>query len=308
MASVEQVFNAIFTVELLVILVLLAFNTYLLTYRPIVSYLREIYFVNSHRFKRSWYLVIGAITFFLVAQILNYARSSGLVQTTLTVEQVFETVFGMLMILAFLEIVLIFRRYIPSMGAGESVVNRYIARDLRRALRTQDRKRDVKLDVSIGADIYGGRQTLGPTVSLSHYRAALLGITQYLEHRFGELGDTLLYSVGRQTGRNAADGMKNEGIAREDIVEEFFQSMMTASIGLPRVLQETPHRVNIRLDECCVCAGMVPVGDEACHYISGLFAGFFESLTGDPSESRELKCNAKHDTYCEFQIDILPKA
>lgn len=306
MAEVEQVFNAVFTVELLIILVLLAFNTYLLTYRPIVSYLREIYFVNSHRFKRAWYLVIGAVSFFLVAQVLSYGRSSGIVQTALTVEQVFEIVFGMLMILAFMEIVLIFRRYIPSIGADDNVVSKYISRDLRRALRTQDAKQDVRLDVTIGADIYGGRQTLGPTVSLSHYRAALLGITQYLEHRFGELGDTLLYSVGRQTGMNAANGMKDEGVEREDMLEEFFQSMMTASIGLPRILQETPHRVNIRLDECCVCAGMIPVGDEACHYISGLFAGFFEALTGDPSESREVKCSAKRDTYCEFQVDILP--
>ena len=306
MATTEQVFNAVFTVELLIILILLAFNTYLLTYRPVLSYLREIYYVNSHRFKRAWYLVIGAVSFFIIAQSIAWSREIGLVQARPPVEQVFEIVFGALMILAFMEIVLIFRRYIPTIGADDSVVGKYIAQDLRRSLRDQDRARDVKLDVSIGADIYGGRPTLGPTVSLSHYRAALLGITQYLEHRFGELGDTLLYSVGRQTGLNAAKGIQDEGIPPERITGEFFQSMMIASIGLPRILQETDHRINVRLDECCVCAGMVPVGGPACHYISGLFAGFFEGVKGIAAESREVKCSGQKDTYCEFQVDLFP--
>lgn len=304
-ATVEQVFNAIFTVELIIILVLLAFNTYLFTYRPVLSYLREIYFVNSQRFKRAWYLVIGGISFFIIAQSLSWARDIELLPPSPTIEQVFQTVFGILMILAFMEIVLILKRYIPAIGADDETVNRHITQDLRRSIKAQDQNRHVKLDVSIGADIYGGRPTLGPSVSLSHYRAALLGITQYLEQRFGELGDTLLYSVGLQTGHNAAKGIQDEGVEPDHITEEFFQSMMMANIGIPRILQRTDHRINVRLDECCVCAGMKPIGATACHYISGLMAGFFEATLGVTAESREVKCSGKKDTYCEFQVELL---
>ncbi len=305
MATVEQVFNAIFTVELIIILVLLAFNTYLFTYRPVLSYLREIYFVNSQRFKRAWYLVIGGISFFIIAQSLSWARDIGLLPPSPTIEQVFQTAFGMLMILAFMEIVLILKRYIPSIGADDRTVNRHITEDLRRSIKAQDENRHVKLDVSIGADIFGGRPTLGPSVSLSHYRAALLGITQYLEQRFGELGDTLLYAVGLQTGHNAAQSIREEGVEPEHVTDEFFQSMMMANIGIPRILQRTEHRINVRLDECCVCSGMKPIGGTACHYISGLMAGFFETSTGIPAESHEIKCSGQKDTYCEFQVDLV---
>lgn len=303
MSAAEQTFRAIFTTELLVILVLLVFNTYLLTYRPVVAHLREIYFVNSTRFKRSWYLVIGAITFFVISQAFNWARNQGLIGDQPPVELLFQIIFGLLLILAFWEIVMIFRRYIPHIGADEHTVSKYIAKDLRQSVRNLDTSKGIKLDVTIGKDIYGGRPTLGPSVSLSHYRGAILGITQYLEHRFGELGDTLLYAVGRQTGLAAAHSMQEEGLGGDQLLQEFLQSMLAANMGIPKVLQQTSQRVNIRFDECCVCSGMTPVGMAECHYLSGLFAGLYEALDGAVRDVKEVKCNGKHDSYCEFQIE-----
>ncbi len=305
MAEGVAALSGIFSAELVIILVLLTITTYYLTYKPVVAHIREIYFVHSQGFKRAWYLVIAAISMFLVAQISEYFADRGSLELRPGVATIFEIVFGTLIIIAFIQLILIFKRYVPRFFVDEKTVQDLIVKDIRKAIQLMDAKQNLYLDVSLGADIYAGRPTLGPTLSLSHYRGVMLGMTQYLEKRFGDLGDSILFAVGRQTGRSAANSMVAEVGSRDKLLDMFLENMYSAGMGIPKVLQATDERVNIQFNECCICSGIEPTREPECHYISGLFSGLFEAITGGFVEVKEVKCNSKRDAYCEFQVDIV---
>ena len=300
-ADALAVLQALFTTLLVLNLVLMVLNTYFLSRKPILFHLKEIYFINSASFKRAWYLVIAAMTLFIMARAVNgYQLARG----AMPLDQVliFDVAFAALVLAAFLELVFVFSKYLPYLGADDAVVQAAIRGDLRRSVLRLDDLDALDVDVSIAEDIYQGRRTLGPQVSLSHYRAVVLGLAQYMEHRFGELGDAMFYSVGRQTGRQAAAGMVSDQNARP-LLEEFLLAIRTSAVGIPSIVQDTGSRITVRLDECAVCAGIRPTGTEECHYLTGVFTGLIETAWGVPVEAHEVRCHAKGDLFCEFQID-----
>lgn len=308
MADPNQILRSLFTTELVVILILMVFNTYFLARRPILHHLREIYFVNSPRFKRAWYLVIAAMTNFVVAQSVRGLESFDASPVQEGSYQIFEVAFGGLIVIAFFELLLVFRKYIPHLGASDAMVEQHIRFDLRRSVIDMDELDQIDLDVSVGSDIYGGRPQLGPHVSLAHYRGVLLGITQYLEQRFGQLGDSILSAVGRQTGRQAARSIQEQSDTIDDTIDAFLHEMQGAGVGIPTIMQETPSRATIRVEESAVSAGVHPSGEAECHYLSGLFTGLYEAVKEHRVQTTETKCCAKGDAYCEFDIDLRPAA
>lgn len=296
-----MVLRATFTTLLVLNLLLMTLNTYFLSRRPVLLHLKEIYFINSSSFKRAWYLVIAAMTLFIIAQASRaYADLRDLAPDARTL--IFEVAFAALVLGAFLELLFVFSRYLPILNANDDTIAAAIQTDLRRNMLRLDEKDAADIDVTIAQDIYQGRPQMGPNVGLSHYRAVVLGITQYMEHRFGELGDAMLYAVGRQTGRKAAADIHNE-VGPDRLLDEFLYGLQASSVGLPSILQHTHNRFSIRLDECAICAGIRPTGTCECHYLTGLFTGLMETLWQAQVETRELKCHAHGDSFCEFQVD-----
>lgn len=295
------VLSALFSTLLVLNLILMVLNTYFLSRRPILYHLKEIYFINSASFKRAWYLIIAAMTLFVVARV---AQGYQAIRAAAPLEAsiIFDIAFASLVLAAFLELVFVFAKYLPYLGADDDEVQEAIQRDLRSGVLRLDDQVSLDIDVSVAEDIYRGRRQLGPNVSLSHYRAVVLGVTQYMEHRFGELGDAMLYAVGRQTGRQAAHGMM-EGAPPGAVVEDFLMALQTSGVGLPHIVQDTGTRITIRLDECAVCSGIRPLGTMECHYLTGLFTGLMEEVWKGPVQSEERHCQAQGDQFCEFQVD-----
>lgn len=301
MADARTVLDATFTTLLALNLGLMTFHTYVLSRRPILLHLREIYFINSAAFKRAWYLIIAAMTLFILAQAMGgYASLQGQVEDARVV--IFEVAFAALVLGAFVELLFVFARYIPYISAKDDVISTQIQADLRSSMLRLDAKEEMDIDVTVAQDIYRGRPQLGPHVGVAHYRAVVLGITQYMEHRFGELGDAMLYAVGHQTGRKAGHDIAAD-VGKEGLLDEFLHAMQSGSVGVPSLVQDTGNRVSIRLDECAVCAGIRPTGNSECHYLTGLITGILEARWGPGGTAKEIKCAAKGDAFCEFQVD-----
>ena len=300
MASAAELLRLLFAAQLFLILGLMVMNTYVLTRRPIVGHLREIYFVNSGRFKRAWYLVIAAMSVFLFIQGATVLVD----RLTPWIEAAFLVAFATLVMWAFIEIVLVFDRYFPRLGSEDRSVEERIRFDLRRHLLDRDAGMLHGLLPS-RADVYRGRARLGPTVGIGHYRGVVLGITRYLERRFGHLGDALLYAVGRQTARSVAAEMRSEGASDDEILRTFVDGLREGQVGLPAVL-EVEGGIDIILEECALCCGMPSQGNPECHYLTGLFTGVYEILKDDLVDTREVRCGAAGDEVCEFHVRTLP--
>lgn len=303
MASLADVLGPVFFTEMLVILGLMVLNTFFLTRKPIVLHLREIYFVNSPAFKRAWYMVIAAMVFFLGSRAVVETAQLGLLESRQPAEEVFLILFASLILGAFIELVLVFQRYLPTVAATDRDIERHIRADMRRNVILQDDDEGYHIDLKQGGDLFRGRPTLGPYVSLSHYRGVVLGMTQYLENRFGQLGEAILYSVGRQSGNAVALDMRSETPDEDEILSAFLHELRLANVGLGSVVQKGRNRTNIRVEECAACSGMSPKGHAQCHYLTGLFNGLFQALGKKDVETREVKCWVKGDTFCEFQVD-----
>lgn len=290
----------LFTAELFLILGLMVMNTYFLTRGPVLSHLREIYFINSLRFKRAWYLVIAAMTVFLFLQAVDIFVQAGRIASASGVRELFLVVFATLVIGSFVEIVQIFERYIPRFGSDDRAIQDRIRFDLRRHLLDRS-EGDLQDLLPSTADVYLGRDVLGPYVSIAHYRGVVLGLTRFLERRYGQLGDALLYSVGRQTARTVVRDLLEE-VGPERAADQFLDALRTAHVGLPQIEEMGEGRRRILLRECAICCGMPVAGGAECHYLTGLFSGLHEILWDRAVEAREVRCWAMGDKVCEFEV------
>jgi len=203
--------------------------------------------------------------------------------------------------MAFLSLLLVFQRYMPRDGLSEDLEFQLRHR-LRKAVTKQDDAEGLKVQMSTAEDIYRGRPTLGPQVHLSHYRGVVLSLTRYLELRFGKLGDALIYTVGRQTGRQAARHMIDETPDVDAVIDRFLLELQTALVAVPSIEERTPSRLRLRFAECAVCSGTEATGVAECHYIAGLAHGLVEALAGSEVRAVEKECCAKGDRACLVEV------
>lgn len=306
MVNVAQLLGPSFSVLLLVLLGMMVFTTYVLARRPLVINLREIYFFHNAAFTRAWNLVIAGMTLFVAARAITEGERLGVLEPPEGIADLFHVLFAFFVLMAFWELIVVFQRYLPRLGWSDSFLEANIDSQIREAVLRQDRDDDIQFEVSNAQAIYTGRPTLGPQVHLSHYRGVVEGMTHYLERRFGQLGDALLYTVGRQTGHNAAQHMLQEGAAPHAALDQFLLELRTANVALPAIIEETPRRVRIRFDECAVCSGTTGAHAPRCHYLTGVVRGLFEATHGQDVEAHETECCSKGDRACVVEV-TLPK-
>jgi uncharacterized protein len=305
----QNLLALILAAEGILILGLMAFNAYFLTQRPVLHYIKEIYFINSRRFRQAWYLVISATTFFFLIHATVFLGHMGVVvdpSGAQAVATIFTIAFGTLIMVAFGLVFSVFIRYVRRLPARDEDVRDQIMEDLRRSLLREDI--EVRLDVEFGrvGDVVSERRTLGPHISLSHYRALTTGFIGYMEHRWGHMGDSILYGVGRLAGRHAAGEILREKGDAEGALGQLLQEIRDNGIGLAEIRQSTPDRVDVVVHESAPAAGTRAMGRNLCHYQAGLFAGMFELLRGQPALAKETRCWGLGDRYCEFRIDLRP--
>ncbi len=306
MADLTEVLGLLFSTLLVIILAMMVLNTYFLTRQSVALHLREIYFVNNAAFKRSWYLIMSGMTLFVFARGLTEASAWGALEVVPGLTELFLVLFAVLVFAAFVEVLFVFQRYIPRLGSEEGLIDSRIRRHFRDAVIAQDDERELVLPVTQAADIFRGRPTLGPQVHLTHYRGVVLGMTRYLEQRFGPLGDALLHSVGRHTALHAArDLLREAGGDPDAALDQFLLELRSALVGIPAIIVRNGDKVTIRISECAACSGIEPSGRYECHYLTGLFTGLFEVLRGG-AEARETRCSARGDDACEIEVRFQP--
>jgi predicted hydrocarbon binding protein len=297
-----DVLGGLFSVTLFLLLITMIVTTYVLARRTLIINLREIYFFHNHAFTRAWHLVIAGMTLFVANRALTEAERLRWMTIPEGVDQLFLFLFGFFLLLAFIELLLVFRRYLPRLGSNESDLAENLRRHLQRVVQHQDEKEGIQVGVTKSEDIYRGRPTLGPQVHVAHYRGIVLGMTRYLERRFGHLGDALLETVGRQTGRQAAKDMLDEHQTRDASIQQFMMELRTALVAIPSVAQTNGKGLRVRFDECALCSGIEPTGTSQCHYLTGLVRGLFEILDGDGVVAEEIECCAKGDGACVVEV------
>lgn len=302
-AGIAEILGSIFTVLLVLLLGLMVFTTYVMARRPLVINLREIYFFHNRAFTRAWHLIIAGMTLFVTARVMAEGKRLGLLDPTEGLLDLFLVLFAWLVLLAFWELIVIFQRYLPKLSWNDATLASNVDSKIREAILKQDRDEQVQFDVTDGQAIADGRPTLGSHVHLSHYRGVMEGMTQYLEARFGKLGDALIYTVGRQTGFNAASHMQAEGHAGRAAIDRFLLELRLSNVAVPFVLDETPALVRIQFAECAICSGSSGAKSPRCHYLTGAVRGLFEAIDKAPVEARETKCCAQGDRLC--QVDVV---
>lgn len=289
------------------ILGLIAFNAYFLSQKPILHYIREIYFLNGNRFRQAWYVVISATTFFFLIHATVFLGQVGVVVNPDRAEDVatiFTVTFGTLIILAFSLVFSVFVKYVRGLPAKEERVHERILEDIQKSLLRDDVQ--VRLDDEYArvGDVVTGRRQLGPSVGLAHYRALTLGFQAYLERRWGHMGDAVLYSVGRLAGRHAAGEILREAPDQAAALAQVLREYQDNGIGIPEVRETRPDRVDVVVHESAPAAGTRPLGHPLCYYQAGMFAGIFEIIHGRPATARETHCWGQGDQYCEFRVDL----
>jgi predicted hydrocarbon binding protein len=290
-ADIAQLLGSLFSVLLVLVLGLMVFTTYVLARRPLILNLREIYFFHNDAFTRAWHLIIAGMTLFVVARAMTEGERLEVLTPPEGLPDLFLVLFAVLVLMAFWELIFVFQRYLPELGLSDDALQANMDRRIREALLRADREDDVQFQVA-GADaIYVGRPSLGPHVHLSHYRGVVEGMTRYLERRFGQLGDALLYNVGRQTGSNAANHMKAEGLSPEDVVQQFLLELRTAGVALPQIVERSPQKVRIAFAECAICSGTSGLTAPRCHYLAGAVRGLYETVHGLQVEAAEVSCS-----------------
>lgn len=293
-------------VEALLFILLAALNLYLMLQAPIRRRFREISFVHARAFQFSWLLVVGAAAAAIAAQVLAFYGT--LAETA--PGSVARAGIGLgsassALLLAALGVVYgVFARYVdripPNRQTTDALVEATMARELLGD--TQDLK--AGLDLSRVGDVYTGRRRLGPYVSLTHYRAMMLGLIAYTGQRLGPISEALVYSVGRLAARTAMRDVLREVPDRQAALERMFDEIRANGIAVPEIVERTPTRIDVRLHENATAAGALPSGGPICHYQSGMLAGIFEALTDRPVASREVRCWGAGDRVCEFQLAL----
>ncbi|MEM1937622.1 MAG: V4R domain-containing protein [Candidatus Caldarchaeum sp.] len=132
----------------------------------------------------------------------------------------------------------------------------------------------------------------------SGYREMILG----LKRQLGTGGDALLYHIGLNIGKGIWNKLKQITGGDIDLLVKHvkYRVMMNRTSMVREIILEA-GRVVVRLEDNYECALVKNYGKPFSNLHRGMFAGIFSELVGSDN-SKETKCIAAGDPYCEFVI------
>jgi len=133
------------------------------------------------------------------------------------------------------------------------------------------------------------------------YRALIKTVREF----FGTGGGALLYHIGTVIGSQAFKDHKR--IAGDDlgklvkISEALFKAL---GFGEVRILEVNTknQKARVRIMNNFECELFKQARQPSSHFVRGLWSGWFQALFGREVRNLEVKCIAKGDSYCEFEI------
>jgi uncharacterized protein len=168
--------------------------------------------------------------------------------------------------------------------------------------------------VAKGLELIGntslGRKTLGETVPVQLFRALrLVGVMEGMKEIAGRGANAIIYRGGRNLGLNIGKSIStqiSEPLELNNYLSSVVSTCKSLGIGLVSVAGGSfeSGQVYIRVDECVSCAGMPNIGEPVCHFEGGMVAGIIENFTHTQIRCKEIKCWAKGDSECLFEIQL----
>ncbi|MEM3021164.1 MAG: V4R domain-containing protein [Candidatus Caldarchaeum sp.] len=134
----------------------------------------------------------------------------------------------------------------------------------------------------------------------SGYREMILG----LKRQLGTGGDAILYHIGLNIGKGIWNKLKQITGGDLDLLVKHvkYRVMMNRTSRVKEISMDLEAgRVVVRLEDNYECALVKNYGKPFSNLHRGMFTGIFSELVGS-EKSKETKCIAAGDPYCEFVI------
>ena len=140
-------------------------------------------------------------------------------------------------------------------------------------------------------------------VILAQYAVARM--LEGMRELLGTGGHVILYELGIDYGRELANYFV-EKVGRDYLIRkyDYWLSVLAATgWGVPRIIgpEDDFPNFTIRLSSCLECDGRSSK-EAVCSFMRGFLAGVFRELSGHTVHCEELKCSARNEGHCEFQI------
>ena len=87
------------------------------------------------------------------------------------------------------------------------------------------------------------------------------------------------------------------------MLKELFEK---TGLGILKVVKfEKDNYIVLAVEECVEAVGLPNIGKKVCYYMTGYLEGMFSIFFGKEVKGREVKCIAKGDEICEFEISVI---
>jgi len=135
------------------------------------------------------------------------------------------------------------------------------------------------------------------------------GFLSMVRERFGTAGEAFLYYVGFDVGTKALEDYRKLSASTrlEDIIVISRALSINMGWNVPEVVEIdlVNKRAVIRIHESFECELGKKEGKPYSQFLRGVIAGIFSGIFRQNVKVEEVKCIAKGDPYCEFQIKAI---
>lgn len=111
--------------------------------------------------------------------------------------------------------------------------------------------------------------------------------------------DPILHNAGFKVGQTF--NYQFENCVTENLLENLSRFWENNKLG--RVVVESLEPLIIRVYDCFECENLPVIGRSACAFDSGILEAIFSAHFNQKMEVDEIKCYAKGDEYCCFEIN-----
>lgn len=126
----------------------------------------------------------------------------------------------------------------------------------------------------------------------------------------GEGWRKIFYEAGKKAMDKLAPTYKllmlipRNSASKKKLIEELVEVWSWMSCGRPEVtkIDLRNNRFTFRLYGSSIAKQYLGKGETMCDYLAGMVAGGVGSLIGESLKCREVRCIAKGDEFCEFEV------
>lgn len=121
------------------------------------------------------------------------------------------------------------------------------------------------------------------------------------------LDERKAYEIGKVVGKNIAGSLDKFGMKGDRLVEFAMNLISLYGWGRPEIKRMgRPAFIDV-VDSVVAKSTLVSrkgthTKERVCHILAGIFAGIFSQARNTDSDAKEVKCLAKGEKICEFEI------